>query len=168
MVDLIKRTVTDCILDKKRRVVEVQTNSNLSGKELSEALQQKTPDIIKNIRYTFGTRDFEVETFSASEADNLYNAINGLLTGKIDSSNAVVESILGGVSVIGNIFTGWQSNKKAKIEGENAARQSELALQMKTLEMQQEQQTAANTRKTILIGAAAVVALLVVLIVIKK
>mgnify|MGYP003491008498 CR=1 FL=1 len=77
MADIIKNNVVDCIEDVKRQCVEIQCNGNVAGEEVVAYLKSVLPDgVIKNIEYTFGTRDFEVETYTAAQTKELNAAIN--------------------------------------------------------------------------------------------
>lgn len=165
MENIIKTNVTDCILDKKRSVVEISTKGNQAGKELVEILRANIPsELIKDIRYTFGTRDIEVVTHSPAGAEELYKLITGILDNKI--SHSVLTDILGsavnfGTTVLGGKQQASVDKEKAKLDAETAVAQASLDAQVRALESK-------NKVLYFGIGGALLIVAAIIFIVLKK
>lgn len=164
MENIIKTNVTDCILDKKRSVVEISTKGNQAGKELVEILRANIPSELKDIRYTFGTRDIEVVTHSPAGAEELYKLITGILDGKI--SHSVLTDVLGsavnfGTTVLGGKQQASVDKEKAKLDAETAVAQASLDAQVRALESK-------NKVLYFGIGGALLIVAAIIFIVLKK
>lgn len=134
MADIIKNNVVDCIEDVKRQCVEIQCNGNVAGEEVVAYLKSLLPDgVIKNIEYTFGTRDFEVETYTAAQTKELNAAINKILDQNNAVSNFDPTLILSGITSVldtakDSIVGVWDSKNAASVEKSRI--EAELALEL--------------------------------------
>lgn len=166
MQEIIKKNVTDCILDKKRAVVEVQTNGNASGKEFVKAIESILPsEAVKEIRYIFGTRDIEIEMVNSAAAEELYKSIDGVLNGKTSNFDpltlvSAITGILGGVQdTVSGVF-------KNKYDSQSA---TQIAIAQAEAQAAIEREKA-KTRTGLYIGVGIVVVILIVsvLLILKK
>lgn len=152
MENIIKTNVTDCILDKKRSVVEISTKGNQAGKELVEILRANIPsELIKDIRYTFGTRDIEVVTHSPAGAEELYKLITGILDNKISHFDpTVLMSVIGSVGkAASDTISGVFAQKYGAASSTEIARAQAEAQALIEIEK-------SKNRQVIFIGAAIV------------
>lgn len=139
-MDLIKNNVIDVVEDSKRQCVEFQCQSNKSGKEVIEYLRSTLPEgVIKEVRYLFGTRDFEIETYTKKQTSELYKSVNDVLTGKVSHfASAIMEGLTMvkdfGTTVIGGKQQASVEKEKAKYEAEAAIAKANADAQVRALE----------------------------------
>lgn len=129
MQKIIKKNVVDCILDKKRSVVEVQCTGNVAGREFFAAIKKTVPsNLIKEVRYLFGTTDLEIEMVNSKDAESLYQSINAVMEGK--TSNFDLQSFLGStINTVGNTVGGIFNSKYAS-QSAQAKAQAEAAAEV--------------------------------------
>lgn len=131
MQKIIKKNVVDCILDKKRSVVEVQCTGNVAGREFVDAIKKTVPsNLIKEVRYLFGTTDLEIEMVNSKDAESLYQSINAVMEGKTSNFEwqTFLESTINTVgNTVGGIFNSKYTSQsaQAKAQAEAAAKAAE-------------------------------------------
>lgn len=153
MENIIKENVIDVVEDVKRQCVEIQCNSNAAGEKLVTYLRNSLQDgVIREIRYLFGTRDFEVETYTKEQTRELYRVINGILENKASVSHAFLDTVLNiGGDIAKTAISGKQNASVQKEQAKYAA-QASVAQAQADAQASIEKANLASSNKMLYIG----------------